>query len=166
MEAETKNTSTQQEKELTITRLFDAPRSLVFKVWTQPEHFAHWLGPKDFITIACQMNVQVGGIYRACIRSALPSQRESPEGKDHWMQGVYREVIEPERLVFTFAWEDEDSQPKHETLVTVTFAEQDNKTLMTFHQAIFESAELRNSHQTGWSECFDRLQAYLATATT
>jgi uncharacterized protein YndB with AHSA1/START domain len=77
------------------------------------------------------------------------------------MQGVYREVIAPERLVFTFAWEDENGQPKHETLVTVTFTEQNKQTLMTFHQAIFESVESRNSHQSGWSECFDRLAAYL-----
>jgi uncharacterized protein YndB with AHSA1/START domain len=125
----------------------------VFKVWTQPEHFSRWLGPKDFTTIGCQMNVQVGGMYRACIRS--------PEGNDHWMQGVYREITEPERLVFTFAWEDENNQPKHETLVTVTFEEHDNKTLMTFQQAIFESIESRDSHNTGWSECFDRLATYL-----
>ena len=141
------------DRQLTITRVFDAPRSLVFKVWTQPEHFSRWLGPKDFTAIACHMNVQVGGMYRACIRS--------PEGNDHWMQGIYREVVEPERLVFTFAWEDENNQPKHETLVTVTFEEQDNKTLMTFQQAIFESIESRDSHNTGWSECFDRLEIYL-----
>ncbi|MGA7938259.1 MAG: SRPBCC domain-containing protein [Kovacikia sp.] len=147
------NATTIHDRQLTITRVFDAPRSLVFKVWTQPEHFSQWLGPKDFTAIACHMNVQVGGMYRACIRS--------PEGNDHWMQGVYREVIEPERLVFTFAWEDENNRPKHETLVTVTFEEQDNKTLMTFQQAIFESIESRDSHNTGWSECFDRLTAYL-----
>jgi uncharacterized protein YndB with AHSA1/START domain len=153
MKTKTDDTSAQQARELTITRVLNAPRTLVFKVWTQPEHFSRWLGPKDFTTIGCQMNVQVGGMYRACIRS--------PEGNDHWMQGVYREVIEPERLVFTFAWEDENSQPKHETLVTVTFEEQDNKTLMTFRQAIFESTESRDSHNTGWSECFDRLETYL-----
>jgi uncharacterized protein YndB with AHSA1/START domain len=147
------NATTIHDRQLTITRVFDAPRSLVFKVWTQPEHFSRWLGPKDFTAIACHMNVQVGGMYRACIRS--------PEGNDHWMQGVYREIIEPERLVFTFAWEDENSRPKHETLVTVTFEEQDNKTLMTFQQAIFESTESRDSHNTGWSECFDRLATYL-----
>jgi len=147
------NATTIHDRQLTITRVFDAPRSLVFKVWTQPEHFSRWLGPKDFTTIACQMNVQVGGIYRACIRS--------PEGNDHWMQGIYREIIEPERLVFTFAWEDENNQPKHKTLVSVTFEEQDNKTLMTFQQAIFESTESRNAHNTGWSECFDRLATYL-----
>lgn len=152
------NATTIHDRQLTITRVFDAPRSLVFKVWTQPEHFSRWLGPKDFTAIACHMNVQVGGMYRACIRS--------PEGNDHWMQGIYREVIEPERLVFTFAWEDENSRPKHETLVTVTFEEQDNKTLMTFQQAIFESTESRDSHNTGWSECFDRLEVYLATTGT
>ncbi|HEY9627169.1 MAG TPA: SRPBCC domain-containing protein [Coleofasciculaceae cyanobacterium] len=144
------------DREILITRVFNAPPRLVFDAWTQPEHFAGWLGPKDFTAIACQMNVQVGGLYRACIRS--------PEGTDHWMQGVYREVIEPERLVFTFAWEDEDNQPKHETLITVTFAAQGSKTVMTFHQAIFESTESQNAHQAGWSECFDRLEAYLATA--
>ncbi|MDX2242666.1 MAG: SRPBCC domain-containing protein [Leptolyngbyaceae cyanobacterium bins.302] len=147
------NATTIHDRQLTITRVFDAPRRLVFKVWTQPEHFSQWLGPKDFTAIACHMNVQVGGMFRACIRS--------PEGNDHWMQGIYREIIEPERLVFTFAWEDENNRPKHETLVTVTFEEQNNKTLMTFQQAIFESTESRDSHNTGWSECFDRLTSYL-----
>ncbi|KAM3095865.1 SRPBCC domain-containing protein [Phormidesmis sp. 146-12] len=147
-------TTITSERELTITRRFDAPRSLVFQVWTQPADFSQWLGPKDFTTIACQMNVKVGGIYRACIRS--------PDGNDHWMQGIYREVIAPERLVFTFAWEDENSQPKHETLVTVTFVEQNNQTLMTFHQSIFESPESRDSHRSGWTECFDRLEVYLS----
>jgi uncharacterized protein YndB with AHSA1/START domain len=153
MVAKDTETIATSERELTITRVFNAPRSLVFKVWTQPEHFSRWLGPKDFTTIGCQMNVQVGGMYRACIRS--------PEGNDHWMQGVYREITQPERLVFTFAWEDENNQPKHETLVTVTFEEHNNKTLMTFQQAIFESIESRDSHNTGWSECFDRLATYL-----
>lgn len=146
------------ERELTITRIFDAPRSLVFKVWTQPEHFARWLGPKDFTTTFCQMDARLGGTYRACI--------QSPEGKNHWMQGVYRELVEPERLVFTFAWEDEDSQPKHQTIVTVTFVKQGSKTLLTFHQAVFESVESRDSHRSGWSECFDRLEAYLVNAKT
>lgn len=144
------------ERELTITRLFDAPRHLVFQVWTQPEHFSRWLGPKDFTATCCQMDVRSGGRYRACIRS--------PEGSDHWMQGVYRQIVEPERLVFTFAWEDEDAQPKHQTLVTVTLADQGGKTLLTFHQAAFESVESRDSHRSGWSECFDRLEAYLADA--
>ncbi|WP_201262642.1 SRPBCC domain-containing protein [Gloeocapsopsis dulcis] len=81
-------------------RVFNAPCNLVFKTWTEPKHFARWLGPKDCTTTSCEMDVRLGGVYRACIRS--------PEGTDHWMQGVYHEIVEPEWLVFTFAWEDKD----------------------------------------------------------
>jgi uncharacterized protein YndB with AHSA1/START domain len=144
------------ERELTITRILNAPRHLVFKVWTQPEHFSRWLGPKDFTTTFCQMDVRLNGTYRACIRS--------PEGTDHWMQGVYHEIVEPERLVFSFSWEDENHNPKHETVVTVMFLEHDGKTKLTFHQVMFESVESRDAHQLGWSECFDRLEAYLIGA--
>jgi len=141
--------------ELLITRLLDAPRSLVFTVWTKPEHIARWLGPKGFSAPSCKMDLRTGGAWRACICS--------PEGTEHWMQGVYREIAAPERLVFTFAWEDEDGEPGHQTLVTVSFAEQDGETLLTFHQAPFESVESRDSHYGGWSECFDRLADYLAS---
>jgi uncharacterized protein YndB with AHSA1/START domain len=141
------------DRELVITRTFDAPRSLVFKVWTQPEHLVRWWGPRDFTTPSCKMDVRPGGTYRTCIRS--------PEGKDHWMQGVYREVVEPERLALSFAWEDEAGQPGHETLVTVTFADQGGKTKLTFRQAVFESVADRDSHLGGWSECLDRLARYL-----
>lgn len=139
---------------LVITRILDAPRSLVFKVWTKPEHMVRWLGPSGFQTTSCEMDVRLGGAYRACIRS--------PEGKDYWMQGVYREIVEPERLVFTFAWEDDKGKPGYETLVTVTLAEYEGKTKLTFHQAVFESTAERDSHREGWSESFDRLEAYLA----
>ena len=145
------------ERELTIMRIFDAPRRLVFKAWTEPEHFSRWLGAKDFTTTACTMDFRPGGAYRACIQSA--------EGKDYWMQGVYREIVEPKRLIFTFAWEDEAGETKHETLVTVTFEECDDKTQLTFHQAVFESVEQRDSHLEGWSECLDRLTEYLSEVT-
>jgi uncharacterized protein YndB with AHSA1/START domain len=142
------------ERELLITRVLDAPRSLVFKVWTEPEHVARWWGPKGFTAPSLEMDVHPGGAWRAYIRSA--------EGTDYWMQGVYREVVEPERLVFTFAWEDDRGKPGHEMLVTVTFVDQGGKTRLSFHQAVFESIESRDSHQSGWSECFDRLENYLA----
>lgn len=170
-------TSSSPDRELVITRVFNAPRHLVFQVWTQPEHFCRWLGPKDFTTRFCQMEVRSGGSYRACIRS--------PQGTDHWMQGIYREIIAPERLIFTFAWEDETGHPKHQTLIAITLTDQtdqidqtdqtdktqthktqpdktqSNKTLMNFRQALFETVESRDSHRSGWSECFDRLADYL-----
>lgn len=144
-----------QDRALVITRLLDAPRSLAFKVWTQPEHVVRWLGPRGFTSPSCKMDVQPGGGYRASIRSR--------EGTEIWMQGVYREVVEPERLVFTFAWEDDDGKPGFETLVTVTFEEQGDNTKLTFRQAVFDTTESRDSHDGGWNECFDRLEAYLAT---
>jgi uncharacterized protein YndB with AHSA1/START domain len=144
-----------EEPVLEIVRILDAPRSLVFKVWTTPEHWAHWLGPSGFTTPSCEMDFRPSGAYRALIRS--------PEGTDYRMQGVYREIVEPERIVFTFAWEDEKGEPGHETLVTVIFDEHHGKTKLTFHQAVFETIEDRDSHREGWSECLDRMEAYLAT---
>ncbi len=137
---------------LTLTRLLDAPPSLVFEVWTRPEHLARWWGPKDFISPFQQMDARPGGAYRIGIRS--------PEGVDYVMHGVFREVVEPRRLVFTFAWDEEDS---HETLVTVTFAEHAGKTLLMFQQAVFRSVDERDSHEGGWRECLERLAAYLET---
>jgi uncharacterized protein YndB with AHSA1/START domain len=143
-----------------ITRTFDAPPGLVFKVWTQPEHLVRWWGTYDFTTTSCDIDVRPGGTYRICIRSG--------EGIEHWMQGVYREVIEAERLVFTFSWDNNDQHkpghgsPGHETLVTVTFAGSHGKTRLTFHQALFETTAARDAHLQGWSQFMERLAGYLA----
>ena len=144
------------ERELVITRVFDAPRPLVFKAWTKPEHLVRWWGPQGFTTPSCTMDVRPGGAFRLCMRS--------PEGTDHWLRGVYREIVEPERLVCTWAWEDAEGKPGHETLLTVSFAEHGGKTKLTLHQAVFESVTARDSHQGGWTECLDRLAEYLAEA--
>src|SRR5438105_5799491 len=93
----------------------DAPREVVFAAWTDAEQAAQWWGPQGFTTISCEMDVRVGGGYRACMRS--------PEGTRHCRRGTYREIVPPTRLVFTYAWEDADGNPGHETLVTVTFAD-------------------------------------------
>ncbi|HEX6927864.1 MAG TPA: SRPBCC domain-containing protein, partial [Gammaproteobacteria bacterium] len=86
----------------------------------------------------------------------------SHEGSEYWIRGVFREVDAPSRLVFTWAWEDDDGKPGHETLVAVTLEEFNGRTRFCFHQAAFESVESRDSHNGGWTECFDRLEAYLA----
>ena len=145
-------------RELLITRIFNAPRDLVFQAWIDPKHLAHWSGPRGFTTPHSTMDPRPGGVYRACLRS--------PEGIDHWIRGVYREITPPERLVMTHAWENDDGQPGPETVVTVTFAEQEGKTTMTFHQAFFESAASRDGHMEGWSSSFDRLAEYLARVET
>jgi uncharacterized protein YndB with AHSA1/START domain len=92
MAAITGAASTSTDRELVITRIFDAPRELVFKAWAEPDRAVRWWGPQGFTTAHCEMGVRPGGTYRVCMRS--------PEGTEHWQRGVCREVVEPERLVF------------------------------------------------------------------
>jgi uncharacterized protein YndB with AHSA1/START domain len=147
---------------LVIKRILDAPRVLVWKTWTDPEHRMRWWGPTGFTTHSCTMDVRPGGAWRLGMRS--------PEGIDYWQQGVYREIFVPERLVFTYAFEDGEGgselvrqgiEPGHQTLVTVTFVERGRKTEMTVHQAVFESVGARDDHQRGWTESLDRFAAYV-----
>jgi uncharacterized protein YndB with AHSA1/START domain len=147
----------QRQTELTVTRVIDAPRALVFKAWTQPEHAARWWGPQGFSTLSCQMDVRPGGSFRSSMRS--------PSGSIHTMRGVYRDVTAPERLVFTFAWEDEAGHKMHETIVTVTFGDLGTRTRLTLHQALFESESLRDEHVAGWTSCLERFAEYLAANT-
>jgi uncharacterized protein YndB with AHSA1/START domain len=153
MAARTSAVAATAERELIITRIFDAPRSLVFEAWAKREHLVHWSAPRGFTITYCEGDLRPGGAWRCCMRSR--------EGSDHWLGGVYREIVEPHRLVFTHAWEDENGKPGRETLVTLTFGEHDGKTKLTFHQAVFESAAERDSHREGWGECLDKLEEYL-----
>jgi uncharacterized protein YndB with AHSA1/START domain len=145
-------------RELLITRVFDAPRKLVFEAWTDPRHLAQWWGPRDYPASEINADVRAGGRWRHCLRSV--------EGKqDLWLGGTYREIAPPDRLVFTFAWEEEGERGL-ETLVTVTFAEEGGKTRMTFRQTPFESDNERDGHQWGWNSSFDRLADRLAASIT
>jgi uncharacterized protein YndB with AHSA1/START domain len=139
---------------LEFTRVFAAPRSLLFKVWLEPAHLVRWWGPRGFTMPSHAIEVRPGGAYRFCMRS--------PEGTLHWLQGVYREIVEPERLAFTYAWEDAKGAPRHQTLVTVRFAEQGAKTRLTLRQEVFESVMARDAHREGWASNLDRLADYLA----
>jgi uncharacterized protein YndB with AHSA1/START domain len=147
--------SVSADRELTVSRVIDAPRPLVFKAWTDPEQIARWWGPKGFTTIDYEMDVRPGGGYRLHMRS--------PEGTDHRKRGVYREIREPERIVFTFAWEEPDGRLGHELLVTVTFEALGEKTRLTLHQGTFGSVENRESHVIGWTSCLERFGEYMTT---
>ena len=142
------------ERELVIIRIFDAPRELVFRAWTDPRLAKDWFGPRDYPATHMEMDVRPGGAWRGCLRS-------TESGKELRLGGVFREVTPPERVVFTFAWEEEGERGL-ETEVTLTFAEQDGKTRMTFRQVPFQSVEERDGHQGGWTSSFDRLEEYVA----
>jgi len=146
-----------EEPVLVITRTFDVPRDLVWKAWTEPERLARWFGPRGFTNTILKADFRPGGAYRFHMRS--------PDGTDHWLQGVYHEIVEPERLVSTFAWADAEGKPiLPETLLTVSLAEHGGKTKLTLHQAIFESVTARDQHNEGWSSSLERLAEYLAKA--
>lgn len=140
------------DRELTITRLLDAPLDMVFRAWTSADHMRQWFGPKDFSVTDVQLDFQPGG--------AWTSRMMSPEGRVHRMGGIYREIIANKRLVFTHAWVDADDKPGLETLITVTFADANGKTRLTFHQATFDTVSDRDSHLHGWGECMVRLAGF------
>jgi uncharacterized protein YndB with AHSA1/START domain len=144
------------ERVLVLTRVLDAPRSLVFAVWTRPEHLVRWWGPKGFTLPFCETDFRPGGAYRFCMRS--------PAGTDHWVSGVYREIVEPERIVFTWEREDAEGKSGSGSVVTVDLAEHEGKTKLTLHQAVFKSVQGRDEHQGGWTECLERLAEYVAKA--
>jgi len=145
-----------RELELVITRIFDAPRSLVWKAWSEPARMACWAGPKGFTMTSCEMGSQAGDTFSMSMRS--------PDGVDHPVRSVYHEIVEAERLVYTWAWVGADGKRGHETLITVTSADIGEKTKLTLHQAIFESVTARNDHQGGWSSALDCLAECLAKA--
>lgn len=134
------------DRDLTLVREFEAPRELVFKLWTNPEYLIKWMGPRHHPSVHHEADVRPGGIWRGCLQSV-----ERPDVL-LWQGGSYLEVVPPEKLVFTFAWDDGP-----ETVCTVLLTEQKGKTRMVFHQTPFETAGNRDGHGEGWSSSFDRL---------
>lgn len=143
--------------ELVVTRVFDAPPTLVFRAWTQAEHAAQWWGPQGFTTVSCRLDARPGGAFRVVMRS--------PEGTTYTKCGVYRDVTAPERLVFTYAWEDANGDPGREMLVTVTFEAVGQRTRLTLHQTGFEAVTARDGHRSGWTSCMERFATWLTTNT-
>jgi uncharacterized protein YndB with AHSA1/START domain len=156
MSASNHTISEPAERVLVIERVFDAPRHLVFKAWTEPERLMRWWGPRGFTMTYCKMDLRPGGAYRFEMRSV--------EGVEHRSQGNFREIVAPERLVLEGAWIDDQGKAGHETVVTLTFADLGEKTRLTLHQALFESVEARDSHNGGWSSSMECLAEYLAGA--
>lgn len=143
--------------DLMIVRRFDAPATLVFSMWSDPTHFAAWIGPEGFTCPAIEIDFRVGGAYRALI--------VSKETGENWFGGAYREIVPHTRLAFTFAWDNSGPSAGVETLITLTFEERDGGTIQSFHQAPFLSEERRNSHSDGWTSAFGKLSARINAAT-
>ena len=146
------------DREIAATRVLDAPRELVWKVWTDPTHIARWWGPKGFSTTTHSMDLRPDGVWRYVMHG--------PDGRDYHNRVTYLEVVEPERLVYKQGSE-EDAEVNHH--VTVTFREQDGRTRIDMRM-VFESAQAR-THVVetygafeGLKQHLGRLEAYLAKA--
>lgn len=154
------------ESALVISRVFDAPRELVWKAWTDPEFSKRWWGPKDFTAPVSKIDLRVGGKYISCMRS--------PDGKDIWGTGVYREIVPPERLVMTDSFSDEKGNvlPASaygmpgdwplELEIAVTLEEIGDKTKMVLQHIGIPAGKMREDTETGWNESFDKLAESLA----
>ncbi len=151
------------EKELTLKRVFDAPRELVFKAWTDPSLVSRWWGPSDFTTPVSEVEPRQGGkLY-----IVMHGPKGSPYDLDLPMKGVFQEFVPPSRLVFTNeALFDETGVPQLSTICTVTFTELGDKTEMTLHIVLVKSTPVASAAwagaEMGWSQSLDKLAGYLA----
>ncbi len=153
-------------QDLVITRIFDAPRELVWQAWTEPEPVKRWWGPRNFTSPVVKIDLRVGGKYLNCMRS--------PEGKDYWSTGTYKEIVPAERLVVTDSFSDEKGNivPASyygmsgdfplETAVAVTFETFDGRqTRLTLRYPGIPTENLADA-ESGWQQSFDKLADYLS----
>ena len=145
-------------RELVFSRIFDAPRALMWTAWTDPAHVARWWGPNGVTNPVCALDLRPGGAIRVDMRGA--------DGSVSSMTGVFHDIVEPERLVFTTnAFADAEGHPQLAVLNTVTFAEHDGKTTVTLHAVIVTSSPTVAASvagmEEGWTQSLDRLADYL-----
>jgi len=161
------------EEEFVITRVFDAPRGLVWQAFTEPERMRHWWGPKGFTVIASKMDLRPGGIYHYGLRG--------PDGGTMWGKFVYREIVRPERIVVVTSFSDEaGNTTRHplsptwplQMLSVFRFAEQDGRTALSVRWSPLDASDTERatfagahaSMQQGWTGTLDQLAGYLAKA--
>lgn len=156
-----KPTAPGTEPNFVMTRVFDAPRKLVWQAWTQPKHVMKWWGPKNFTSPFCEIDFRVGGAFLFCMRS--------PDGKDYWSKGFYHEIVVPEKIVSTMYFSDKDGNfvaPTHygigadfpaEMLDVVTFeAVTPKQTRLTLRRNTPMSISKRYMMDQGWSQSLER----------
>lgn len=141
-----------QKPSLTFKRHYPAPIEKVYRAWTDPEALKHWFGPSDDGRIVVsETDLRIGGRYRIVI--------EKPDGEQHRVGGVYREIVPNAKLVFTWAWE---STPERESLVTVKLAKAGDGTDMTLIHEHFFDEDARDRHEHGWTGTLVRLGRHLS----
>ena len=151
MDARADRPAAAAQKDVVITRVYDAPRRLVFAAWSSAEHLMRWWGPNGFSVPECTVEFRAGGRFDLCMRG--------PDGTDYWMRGAFREVVPPERIVFTSII---DEEAKQEIVTTVTFAEAAGRTTVTVRQTVPVDPMMARGQRQGWTEQLERLAAHVA----
>jgi uncharacterized protein YndB with AHSA1/START domain len=138
-------------KVLEIERRFEAPRDVVFSLWTSPRQIVQWWGPRGHFLDHCEQDFRVGGRWRFAIAGADGS---APT----WTWGIYREIVAPERLVFSYSMD----WHRHETLVSIAFEDLGDATLMRFRQSEFLTDDDCADHSWGWLSALDKLGDHIS----
>jgi len=153
------------EVEIVVTRVFNAPRELVWRAFTDPQQLMRWWGPKGYTSPACQIDLREGGKYLYCMRS--------PEGQNIYSTGVYQKIDPPNEIIFTDSFADEHGNVvpgshyglgadfPHELRVILTFDDLGGKTRLTLRHAGMPAGEMSEGASVGWSESFDKLAEVL-----
>ncbi len=148
---------TTTENELTITRVINAPRALVFRAFTDPKHLEQWWGPHGFTNPVCEVDLRPGG--------AILIHMRGPNGVIYPMTGVYQEIVKPERLIFKSAAMDDKGKPLFEVLNTITFTEQGGKTTLVMHASVSNARPEAAPHlagmEVGWTQSLERLEKFV-----
>ncbi len=147
-------------RSMVLTRVFDAPRALIWKMWTDPMHLVQWFGPEHFTNHSVKVDLRVGGSMELTMRG--------PENTDHPMKAVYREIRDQERLVFTNDAFDEDGNKLLDGLTIVMFEDFDGKTKITLETTATGTADVTKfmlgGMKDGWAQSWDKLAVYLSQA--
>jgi uncharacterized protein YndB with AHSA1/START domain len=146
--------TTPSDREIVMTRVFDAPRDLVFEAHSSCEHLSRWWGPRRYEIVGCEVDFRPGGKWRIVHRG--------PDGEEYGFHGEYREIVRPERIVWTFEFE---GMPGSVSVETMTLEEHDGKTTFTA-TSVFDTVEerdgmLKSGMESGAAETMERLDEYL-----
>jgi uncharacterized protein YndB with AHSA1/START domain len=146
--------TTPTESEIVLTRVFDAPRSLVFDAFTKPELLKRWFGPRGWSLVVCEVDLRVGGAWRFVLRG--------PDGRDMGMRGVYREISAPDRSVHTESFDD---FPGESVVTTVLLEDRGQTTLratVRYPSQEIRDAVIKSGMEHGAAESYDKLAELLA----
>ena len=134
---------------LQVRRVIKAPRERVFEAWTTPEELKRWHAPGPLTVSLAEIDATPGGKYRIHMRQ--------PDGVEHKVSGVYREVDPPKRLVYTWGWDGD--HPVKNSVVTIDFIERGNSTEVVLTHDGFPAGDERDNHEKGWTSILDKLEA-------